>query len=411
MFEMPNNVFTVASLTEQIRDLIESDELLSDVWVEGEVSNFKAYPSGHWYFTLKEGSVQLKSVMWRTYASQQSYVPRDGEHVRAHGVVRVYPDGGTYQLQTVRLRLLGMGDLYRRLEILRNQLQEEGLFDAERKRQLPFFPRRIGIVTSPEAAAFQDVLNVLRRRFTLAEVVLSPTAVQGEAAPEGIVRALDRLNALPDIDVILVCRGGGSMEDLWAFNDERVVRAVAASRLPVISGVGHETDFTLIDFVADVRAPTPSAAAEIMTPSIVDLRAAVEDRARVLDAAYETELSLRRERLDAQAHRLNRASPVSQLATDRQRVDGLLERLANAARAGQTLRRERLLARSAALESMNPVAVLARGYAIVTDASGRRLTSAQAGEPGATVTLTYQDGRRAAQLGERPGDPEKGSKP
>ena len=405
MADLPNNVFTVASLTTAIQDLIESEDLFSDVWVEGEISNFKAYPSGHWYFTLKEGSVQLKGVMWRSFAARQPYTPRDGEHVRAHGAIRVYPDGGYYQIQADRLRLLGVGDLYRQLEEIKARLQAEGLFDAERKRPLPAFPRRIGIVTSPEAAAYQDVQNVLRRRYPLAEIVLSPTLVQGDAAPEGIVRALARLNARPDVDVILVCRGGGSIEDLWAFNDERVARAVAASRLPVISGVGHETDTTLIDYAADVRAPTPSAAAEMMTPDILDLKAAVQNGALLLDAAFGDDLGVRGERLDTLAHRLNRASPASLLAYDRQRVDGLTERLTSSARALLALRRERVTARTAALEAANPAAVLARGYVLVADArSGQRLTSAQAGEAGAPVTLTFHDGTRAARLEGRDSD-------
>lgn len=399
MAELPNNVFTVTTLTAAIQDLIESEDLFSDVWVEGEISNFKAYSSGHWYFTLKEGSVQLKGVMWRSFVARQPYTPRDGEHVRAHGAIKVYPDGGTYQIQADRLRLLGVGDLYRQLEEIKGRLQAEGLFDAERKRPLPVFPRRIGVVTSPEAAAYQDVQNVLRRRYPLAEVVLSPTLVQGEAAPEGIVRALARLNALPDVDVILVCRGGGSFEDLWAFNDERVARAVAASRLPVISGVGHETDTTLIDYAADVRAPTPSAAAEMLTPDIMDLKAAVQNGALLLDAAFRDDLGGRGERLDALAHRLKRASPASLLAYDRQRVDGLTERLNSAARALLALRSERVTARTAALEAVNPAAVLARGYVLVADArSGQRLTSAQVGEAGAPVTLTFHDGTRAARL-------------
>lgn len=399
MLDLPNNVFTVASLTTVIQELIESDDLLSDVWVEGEISNFKAYSSGHWYFTLKEGSIQLKGVMWRSMVARQNYTPRDGEHVRAHGAIRVYPDGGVYQIQADRLRLLGVGDLYRRLEETKTRLQAEGLFDAGRKRPLPFFPRRIGVVTSPEAAAFQDVLNVLRRRFPLAEVVLSPTLVQGDSASDGIVRALARLNARADIDVILVCRGGGSIEDLWAFNEEIVARAVAGSRLPVISGVGHETDFTLIDFAADARAPTPSAAAEMMTPDIADLRLGVGQMAQLLDSNFRDDLDRRTERLDTLAHRLNRASPSALLAYDRQRVDGLSERLSNTARGLLVLRRERLISRATALESANPSAILARGYVLVRDAAtGLRLTSARHGAPGTPITLTYHDGQRGARL-------------
>ena len=399
MMEQPNNVFTVASLTEIIRDYIESEDLFSDVWVEGEISNFKSYSSGHWYFTLKEGSVQLKGVMWRSFAARQDYAPRDGEHVRAHGAIKVYPDGGTYQIQADRLRLLGVGDLFRRLEETKARLLAEGLFDDERKRPLPYFPRCIGVVTSAKSAAFQDVLNVLRRRYPLAQVVLSPTQVQGESAPEGIVRAVDKLNARADIDVILVCRGGGSIEDLWAFNDERVVRCVAASRLPVISGVGHETDFTLIDFASDVRAPTPSAAAEMLTPDIADLQATTQSASALLEAAYLDDLGRRGEQLAMLAHRIERASPAALLAYDRQRVDGLTERLGAALRGSLALRRERLNARASSLDSANPTAILARGYALVRDdATGARITSAQQAQPGARVTLTFHDGERPAQI-------------
>lgn len=399
MVELPNNVFTVATITTVIQDILESDDLLCDVWVEGEISGFKAYPSGHWYFTLREGKVQLKGVMFKPYAMRQPYTPRDGEHVRVHGSIRVYPDGGTYQVQADRIRAIGVGDLFRRLEETKARLLAEGLFDAERKRPLPAFPRCIGVVTSPEAAALQDVLNILRRRYPLADVVLSPTLVQGDGAPDGIVRALNRLSARADIQVILVCRGGGSIEDLWAFNDERVARAVAGCRLPVISGVGHETDFTLIDFAADVRAPTPSAAAELLTPDITDLRAAVRAGTQLLDSAFEADVSQRRERLDTLEHRLERASPAALLAYDRQRVDGLTDRLSTAARTLLALRRERLYARNVALESANPSAVLARGYALVTDPrTGQRVTSVHTGAPGDPITLTFADGTRGATL-------------
>lgn len=399
MMELPNNIFTVASLTAVIQDCIESEDLFSDVWVEGEISNFKSYPSGHWYFTLKENRVQLKGVMWKSFALRQDYVPRDGEHVRAHGSIKVYPDGGIYQLVVDRLRLLGVGDLFRQMEETKARLLAEGLFEAERKRALPFFPRCIGVVTSGESAAYQDVLNVLRRRFPLAQVVLSPTPVQGDGAPDGIARALDRLNARADVDVILVCRGGGSIEDLWAFNDERVVRRVAASRLPVISGVGHETDFMLIDFAADVRAPTPSAAAEMLTPDIGDLYAATQNVSALLEAAYLDDLRRRGQQIEMMAHRLERASPAALLAHDRQRVDGLSERLAVAARGLLKLRREQLSARVMALDSANPVAILARGYALVHDAaSGARITSARQAATGAPVTLTFHDGTRPARL-------------
>ena len=269
---------TVAELTTYIRELFESNEQLQDVWVEGEVSNFSKASSGHLYFTLKDSAAQIKCVMWRSSVERQTTIPQNGDAVLVHGAVSVYEVNGVYQLYADRIRPLGVGNLYQQFEELKARLTDEGLFDEARKRPIPDFPHQIGVVTSPEAAAFQDVQNVLRRRYPLVEVILSPCQVQGEAAPAQIVRAIERLNQYSQVDVILVCRGGGSIEDLWAFNDERVARAMVASRIPVVSGVGHETDFTIADFAADLRAPTPSAAAELMTPNIDDLRDDVVSR-------------------------------------------------------------------------------------------------------------------------------------
>ncbi|MCK4449981.1 MAG: exodeoxyribonuclease VII large subunit, partial [Anaerolineae bacterium] len=250
--------YTVSQLTGHIRRLIEDDPELSDVWVEGEVSNFSRAFSGHCYFTLKDAGSQIGCVMWRSVAILQDYLPVDGDLVLAYGRVGVYEASGRYQLYVDQIRPAGVGDLYRQFELLKARLEAEGLFAPERKRPLPGFPRCIGVVTSPTAAALRDILNVLGRRYPLAEVLLAPTQVQGDAAPPQIVAALEALNTRDDVDVIIVARGGGSLEDLWAFNDERVTRAIAGSRIPVICGVGHETDFSLVGFAADVRAPTPS---------------------------------------------------------------------------------------------------------------------------------------------------------
>ncbi|HEY68110.1 MAG TPA: exodeoxyribonuclease VII large subunit, partial [Thermoflexia bacterium] len=334
--------YTVSQLTGYIRRLIEDDPELSDVWVEGEVSNFSRASSGHCYFTLKDAGSQIGCVMWRSVAKVQDYLPVGGDLVLAHGRVGVYEAGGRYQLYVDQLRPAGVGDLYRQFELLKARLEAEGLFAPERKRPLPRFPRRIGVVTSPSAAALRDILNVLGRRYPLAEVLLAPTPVQGDDAPPQIVAAIEALNGRDDVDIIIVARGGGSLEELWAFNDERVARAVAASRIPVICGVGHETDFSLADFAADVRAPTPSAAAELVAPDRAELRAQVKGLAAALMGALQGAIEERRWRLAEQTRALKHLSPAVQLAQARQRVDDLLGRAEAAVRHSLTLRRERL---------------------------------------------------------------------
>ena len=281
---------SVSEVTAQIRTLLEQEPAFQNLYIQGEVSNFSRASSGHIYFTLKDDSAQLGCVIWRSAAYRLDYTPRSGDQVVAHGYIGVYERGGRYQFYVDRVQPAGRGALYEEFERLKRQLEAEGLFDTVCKRPLPTFPRRIGVVTSPTTAALRDVLNVLRRRYPLAEVLLAPTLVQGETAPPGIVAALAALNAREDVDVILVVRGGGSIEDLWAFNDERVARAIAGSRLPVVSGVGHETDFTLADFAADVRAPTPSAAAEVVSVDLAEVRAAIAQTVNRLDRASRSAL-------------------------------------------------------------------------------------------------------------------------
>ena len=256
--------WAVSDLTRYLRELLESDERLQDIWVTGEVSNFSRPASGHVYFTIKDSSASLRCVMWRNAVLRQSFIPRDGEAIDVHGSISIYEAGGQYQLYADLFRQAGEGALY--AEFLRRKalLEAEGLFAPERKRPIPARPKRIGIVTSPTGAALQDMLNTLRRRYPLVEVVLAPTPVQGDEAPLSIIKALQDVVRLADPDVIILARGGGSIEDLWAFNDEKLARAIAASPAPVITGVGHETDFTIADFVADLRAPTPTAAAELL---------------------------------------------------------------------------------------------------------------------------------------------------
>ncbi len=370
------STWTVSDLTRYVRQLLEEDARLQALAVEGEVSDPRTPASGHLYFTLKDEGAQLRCVMWRNAVLQRGGPPRHGERVIVYGHLSVYEAGGQYQLYCEAIVPVGAGDLNARLEALRARLLAEGLFDDERKRPLPPLPRIIGVVTSPDAAAFQDVLTVLRRRYPLAHVVLSPTLVQGDEAPPQIVAALAALNAREDVDVILLVRGGGSLEDLWAFNDERVVRAVAASRVPVVAGVGHEVDITLADFAADLRAPTPSAAAELATPTLEDLGLRVRQMGESLRLLAEAELAARRTQMVMLSREVVYLSPTARIANARQYVDGLAARLRGAAQSTLALQRERIRGLGGALGKLNPAATLARGYAVAMDEAGKLLQSA-----------------------------------
>ena len=393
---------TVSEITAHIRMLFETDTALQDVWVSGEVSNMTRASSGHWYFSLKDSEASLRCVMWRSATSRQSVVPKNGDALEVHGQVSIYEARGEYQLYADIIRPLGVGDLYQQFERLKAKLETEGLFEGERKRDPPLFPHRIGVVTSPTAAAFQDVLNVLSRRFPLAEVVLSPTQVQGIDAPPQIVSALKRLNDFTDVDVVLICRGGGSIEDLWAFNDERVARAVAGSRIPVVTGVGHETDFTIVDFVSDVRAPTPSAAAEMATPDIQDSIQMVRITDERLNGMMYDIIIARENEIKTLRRALDYAAPVAAINQSRQRIDDLNIRIIQSELGRIRLLQERVQGRTAALHAANPRAILARGYAIVVRSEdGKRVVSEYDANPGTGVTIQLKDGELTARVEEK----------
>ncbi len=360
--------WTVSSLTKHIRDLLESDAELQDVWVEGEISNLSRPASGHIYFTLKDVGASLKCVMWKMTAARLTLRLQDGMAVAVHGKIGVYEVSGQYQLYADQIRPVGEGALYQEFLRLKALLEAEGLFDAERKRPIPELPKRIGIVTSATGAAIRDMLSAIRRRLPIVEVILAPASVQGDDAPLKLIEAIASLNRLkPPPDVILLARGGGSIEDLWAFNDERVVRAVAASEAPIICGVGHETDFTLSDFAADLRAPTPTAAAELATPiTVIELK----ENLSTLDSQLTTTLLdlLRQQNNSLSSLRdgLRFFSPARRIASNRQRLDDLARR----ADAGQAhrlaLETSRLTGLDKRLEALSPLKVLGRGYAVVT---------------------------------------------
>ena len=356
---------TVGDLTRYIREMFEVDYRLQDVWVEGEVSGVTRHASGHTYFTLKDASAQISCVMWKTVAPTYGALVVHGGQIVAHGKVSVYEARGQYQLYVDRVQPKGLGDLHAQFELLKARLEAEGLFAPERKRGLPEFPHRIGVVTSPTGAVIRDICNILARRWPLVEVILAPTQVQGKDAPPHIVAALDALYRRADLDLIIVARGGGSLEDLWAFNDERVARKIADSPVPVVSGVGHETDFTIADFVADLRAPTPSAAAELATPDREEMSSQLAALRARLASALSDDLRARRIALQSQTRALSHLSPQARLANLRQRTDDLISQATWTVSHLLQLRRERLTGASARLGALNPLAVLERGYAVV----------------------------------------------
>ncbi len=386
------SAWTVSELTRYIRELFEIDYRLQDVEVSGEISNFTRARSGHLYFTLKDEAAQLKCVMWRSAAERLPFRPEEGDAVLAYGRISVYEASGVYQLYADRLEPAGRGDLALAFAQLKQRLADEGLFDAAYKKPIPGFPRKIGIVTSADAAALRDILHVLRRRYPLASVLIAPTLVQGKDAPPQIIRALQWLDGRNDIDLIILSRGGGSLEDLWAFNDEQLARAIFAARHPIISGVGHEVDFTIADFVADLRAPTPSAAAELAVPDVSELAPALASLQAELTAVMEARIEQARWQVQALLRNLAHLSPRSRLDNDRQRTDNLLERLDGAMHLRLERARNRLELAQARLTGVGPLATLSRGYAIVRRPDGRIIRSVQEVAAGDDLAVQVADG-------------------
>ncbi len=357
---------TVSQLTFHIRKQLENDPTLQDVWVEGEISNLSRPNSGHIYFTLKDKNASLKCMMWKNDAARLRVNLQDGMAIEAHGRITVYEPQGSYQLAVNLIQPKGEGALYQEFLRLKAMLESEGLFDIERKRPIPELPHVIGIVTSQTGAALRDMLNTLRRRLPLVQVILAPSPVQGVDAPPALVNAIMALNK-KNPDVILLARGGGSIEDLWAFNDERVVRAVADSNAPIICGVGHETDFTLCDFAADLRAPTPTAAAELATQT-------ARDDLREYLSAFQSRLIFSASALIADQRnlilsliaRLKYVSPERSIQSEYQRLDELARRAFSALSHRITLQSKHVDGASKRLQALNPEAILSRGYAIIT---------------------------------------------
>jgi exodeoxyribonuclease VII large subunit len=390
-------ILTVTEVTRHLRELMENDLLLSNLWLRGEISNLTLPTSGHVYFTLKDETASIRCVVWKSsFRKEMRLRLQEGAAVEAHGHIGIYERSGQYQLYVDTLRAVGEGALFQEFIRLKELLEAEGVFSTQRKRPIPTFPKKIGLVTSPTGAALQDMLNILRNRFPLAEVVLAGAAVQGEAAPQEIVTALNDLNLREKPDVILVARGGGSLEDLWAFNDERVVRAIIASRAPVITGIGHETDFTLSDFAADLRAPTPTAAAVAATPDINDLWFHLDQLTKGLTKVMEVELSEHKTILRNFQYELEKISPQWKVSQALQQMDELNTNFSRNMFHRLQMEQTTLQHFSVHLQSLDPQQTLKRGYALVNDDQGKLIDSIRKVNPGQNVTIHLHNGRFSA---------------
>lgn len=389
---MSQTLLTVSQLNEYLRMLLDSNPVLGSVFVRGEISNFtNHYKTGHFYFSLKDEGALVRAVMFRTNAQRLRFLPENGMKVILHGRVSVFPRDGQYQIYVDDIQPDGVGALYLAYEQLRKKLEAEGLFDAARKRPLPRYPQKIGLITSPTGAAVRDMIHILGRRFPAAEVVLFPALVQGADAPDSLMAGLACFTQLLPVDVIIIGRGGGSAEDLFAFNHEGLARAIAASPIPVISAVGHETDFTICDFVADLRAPTPSAAAEVAVPAAAEVRRALLASAQSLHASIAAEISERRARVTALVGAEALRSPRYYLEERRMAVTFLEERL------GTLLLRKTAQAKGsfqtlcAKLDALSPLRVLARGYTAVFDEAGVPVACGRSLSPGDPIRIRFSD--------------------
>jgi exodeoxyribonuclease VII large subunit len=436
MFNTPK-IFSVRELNFAAKQLIEGG--LPLLWVRGEISNFVCAASGHWYFSLKDEAAQVRCVMFRHKSQYLDWQPKNGMQVEVRALASLYEARGEFQLTLEQMRPAGLGALYEAFERLKNKLEREGLFAPERKRDLPFLPRQIGLITSPQAAALRDVLTTLAQRMPSVPVILYPTPVQGVEAGQKIAQTIRLANQRAECDVLMVCRGGGSIEDLWAFNEEVVARAIADSDIPLVSGVGHETDFTIADFVADLRAATPTAAAQAVVPAQQELQRRLQHWAQQLQRANQRQMDAAMQRLDefqrrlihpaertqqqravvAQwAHRMQRAmrhqlqrqgwqwqavreklsAAQPNLSAQMSQIHALENRLKYASQGSLERHSARLAAAQQHLQHLNPQQVLARGYSMVRDAQGRLLSSSQSLQQGARLELIFAEGRARVEV-------------
>lgn len=386
---MEARVATVSQINAYVKKILDHNIILNNVWVKGEISNFKHHYSGHLYITLKDEGGLLKAVMFRSAASTLTFEPSDGMKVRARGRVSVYEAGGSYQLYIEEMIPEGVGELYIAYEQLKKQLEEEGLFDSRYKKPIPEYPRAVGVVTASTGAAVRDIINVITRRYPLSEIILYPAKVQGKGAAESVVKAIEYFNATKEVDTLIVGRGGGSIEDLWAFNEEITARAIFKSEIPIISAVGHETDFTIADFVADLRAPTPSAAAEIAVPSALELKS----RIMAGQSRIQNNILSRIEGGRLLLNRFKMRTPKDRIDEYNLRVDSLVRSMENSVKMKVLALRRQFAAEAAKLDTLSPLQTLSRGYSIPTKEDGTVIRSAKEMKSGDEFVLRLKDGQ------------------
>ena len=393
--------FTVSELNDYVKALIDSSEVLSNVAVVGEISNFNNhYKTGHFYFTLKDENALVKAVMFRSYSSQVKFEPDNNMKVLCVGRVSVFPRDGVYQLYVEHMEPFGLGELYAAFEKLKLKLQGLGMFDESLKKPLPRFPKRVGIITSPEAAAVADMKNILTRRYPLCEIHIYPSLVQGPGAPRELCDGIVHFDNDPDCDVIIIGRGGGSLEDLWAFNDETLARTIFACRTPVISAVGHETDYTICDFVSDLRAPTPSAAAELCVPDMNELKSMLSSTGAGLLSSMKAIISDNKSRLDVLREKRCLKSPQYYVEAKSEAL-AVLERSIDTSAKRILEKKGSLLSQSASrLSALNPMAVLARGYGAVFTEDNKVVTKVSSLKSGDEIQIKLSDGKVRAEVKE-----------
>lgn len=397
---MQQQIYEVSQINEYLKLRFEEDEFLSAVFIRGEISNYKLYPSGHHYFSLKDANGAIRCVMFKGNAFRLRFRPENGMKVIAFGRISVFPRDGAYQLYCADMTPDGIGDLHVAFEQLKAKLQAQGLFSQERKKPLPKFPHRIAIVTSSAGAALRDMLRILRKRYPLCEVKLLAVRVQGEEAPGEIVAAIRYANRFRVADLIITGRGGGSIEDLWAFNDERVAYAIAESEIPVISAVGHEPDVTISDFVADLRAATPSNAAELAVPDQLELRQQLDAKRSLLLTLMQKKLKQERQAVSSLASARSLRSPINYLNDQRLRLDYTHRRLGAASTALLNQNREQFVRLTAKLDAMSPLKVLGRGYSVTLKENGQLVKSVKAVKCGDSLTVRMSDGKLTAKVQE-----------
>ena len=398
---MARQILTITQLNEYIRSRMDADPFLSGIAVRGEISNYKLYPSGHHYFTLKDEGAALKCVMFKSSAQRLRFRPENGMKIIAMGKVSVYPRDGVYQLSCTALAMDGVGDLYAAFEQLKGKLAKEGLFDPAHKKALPRFPGTIGIITSSAGAAVHDMLRILRKRYPLTNVRLLPVRVQGAEAPGEIAAAIRYANRYTLADLLIVGRGGGSIEDLWAFNDERVAYAIYESAIPVISAVGHEPDVTISDYVADLRAATPSNAAELAVPDQQALRQTLDSFSTVMVNALNRQIKASRQHLKVLSESQSLKSPTGYLEQRRKNLQLLRNRMISAQNASLAKSKQRYIANTSKLDAMSPLKVLTRGYSMAQTEDGTLLRSVSQVELGQRISVSLSDGRISATVMER----------